>query len=122
MVIEHSVVGRRLPMIDGKEKVSGGVDYIADMTLPGMLHGKILRSPHPHARILDIDTSAAERVPGVRAVLTGRNRPQTRFGISVPEIISALGDVDTRIRSAAPTVTVTKCTQSQSEDLAFQFG
>ncbi len=83
MVIEHAVVGRRLPMVDGKVKVSGGVEYIADMTLPGMLHGKFLRSPHPHARILNVDTSAAEKVPGVRAVLTGHGVPQTRFGISI---------------------------------------
>ncbi|MBI2881418.1 MAG: xanthine dehydrogenase family protein molybdopterin-binding subunit [Candidatus Tectomicrobia bacterium] len=83
MVIEHAVVGKRLPMVDGKEKVSGGVEYIADMTLPGMLHGKVLRSPHPHARILHIDTAAAERVKGVRALLTGRSTPQKKFGISI---------------------------------------
>ncbi|MFQ5913464.1 MAG: xanthine dehydrogenase family protein molybdopterin-binding subunit [Nitrospinota bacterium] len=82
MVIEHAVVGRRLPMVDGKEKVSGGVEYIADMDLPGMLYGKILRSPHPHARLFNVDTAAAERVKGVRTILTGRNAPQTKFGIS----------------------------------------
>ncbi len=83
MVIEHTFVGRRLPMVDGKEKVSGVGENIADITLPGMLHGRMLRSPHPHARILNIDTSEAERVPGVKAILTGQNSPQPKFGISV---------------------------------------
>ena len=82
MVIEHTFVGRRLPMVDGKEKASGVGENIADMSLPGMLHGRMLRSPHPHARILNIDTAAAEKVPGVKAILTGRNSPQPRFGIS----------------------------------------
>ncbi len=82
MVIEHTVVGKKLPMVDAKEKVSGNGEYIADMTLPGMLHGRMLRSPHPHARILNIDASAAEKVPGVRAILTGRSSPQPKFGIS----------------------------------------
>jgi CO/xanthine dehydrogenase Mo-binding subunit len=70
-------------MVDGKEKVSGGVEYVNDMFLPGMLYGKMLRSPHPHARILNIDTAAAEKVPGVKAILTGKNAPQTKFGIAI---------------------------------------
>ena len=82
MVIEHTFIGKKLPMVDAKEKVSGNGEYIADMTLPGMLHGRMLRSPHPHARILNIDASAAEKVPGVRAILTGRSSPQPKFGIS----------------------------------------
>ncbi len=64
------VVGTRVPKIDAWEKVTGAVRYGHDVTLPGMLHGKILRSAHPHARILRVDTRAAERVPGVKCVLT----------------------------------------------------
>ena len=70
-----SVIGRRNRKVDGHGKVTGATVYTDDMTLPGMLHGKILRSPHPHARILSIDTSEAEALPGVHAVVTGRDMP-----------------------------------------------
>lgn len=66
----EKIVGTRVPKIDAWDKVTGAARYGHDVTLPGMLHGKILRSPHAHARILGIDTRAAERVPGVRCVLT----------------------------------------------------
>lgn len=73
-------IGKRVPKIDAEEKVTGKAVYIQDLKLPGMLWGKILYSPHPHARILHIDTSAAERLPGVKAVLTGYNTPLIKFG------------------------------------------
>jgi CO/xanthine dehydrogenase Mo-binding subunit len=57
------------------DKVTGRAAYGADLTMPGMLHGAILRSPHAHARIVSIDTSAAEAVPGVKAVITGQDIP-----------------------------------------------
>ena len=63
------------------DKVEGKTVYGSDLQLPGMLIGKILRSPHPHARIKNIDTGAALALPGVRAVLTGQNVPQKPFGI-----------------------------------------
>ncbi len=66
--------------MDAEEKVTGKAIYIQDLKVPGMLWGKILYSPHPHARILNIDTSAAERLPGVKAVLTGYNTPLIKFG------------------------------------------
>ncbi len=64
------VVGSSVPRVDGAEKVTGKARYTGDLVLPGMLHGKILRSPHPHARIRAIDPSGAERLPGVVAILT----------------------------------------------------
>lgn len=67
----YSVVGKALPRVDGIAKATGGALFTADIKLPGMLYGKILRSPYPHARILNIDTSQAERLPGVKAVVTG---------------------------------------------------
>jgi CO/xanthine dehydrogenase Mo-binding subunit len=73
-------IGRRVPKKDGEEKVTGRAVYIHDLSIPGMLYGKILYSPHAHARILRIDTSRAERLPGVRAVLTGYNIPSIKFG------------------------------------------
>ena len=66
--------------VDGLEKSTGRAVYTDDVTLPGMLHGKILRSPHPHARILSIDTSRAEALEGVHAVITGRDMP-IQYGI-----------------------------------------
>ncbi len=65
---ELKVVGKRVKRIDGYAKVTGSAKYTADIRLPGMLYGKILRSHYPHARIKSVDTSAAERYPGVFAV------------------------------------------------------
>jgi CO/xanthine dehydrogenase Mo-binding subunit len=64
-------VGRSLARVDAGEKLRGEARYVGDMQVPGMLHGKVLRSPYPHARIVSIDTSAALARPGVVAVLTG---------------------------------------------------
>ncbi|HEX2204393.1 MAG TPA: xanthine dehydrogenase family protein molybdopterin-binding subunit [Longimicrobium sp.] len=77
-----SVIGRRMRKTDGLAKSTGRARYADDLALPGMLHGKILRSPHPHARILSIDTAAAEALPGVFAVVTGAEMP-TPYGIIV---------------------------------------
>src|ERR1051326_8945531 len=70
---EH--VGKRPRRHDGVDKVTGRAAYGADFTLPGLLHGAVLRSPHAHARIVSIDTSAAEALPGVHAVVTARDIP-----------------------------------------------
>ncbi|HEX7051702.1 MAG TPA: molybdopterin cofactor-binding domain-containing protein [Longimicrobiales bacterium] len=77
---EFSVVGRRMRRVDGLAKATGRAVYTDDIALPGMLHGKILRSPHPHARIVSIDASEAEALPGVHAVITGRDMP-VKYGI-----------------------------------------
>jgi 4-hydroxybenzoyl-CoA reductase alpha subunit len=74
------VVGKPLPKVDAAAKVTGRAVYADDMLPPRTLHCKILRSPHPHARILSIDTSAARRIPGVLAVITGVDLP-IKFGI-----------------------------------------
>ena len=70
-----NVIGTRPIRHDGVDKVTGRAKYGADINLAGMLHGKILRSPHAHARIRSIDTSRAEALPGVMAVLTARDFP-----------------------------------------------
>lgn len=77
---QFQIIGKRLPLKDVEEKVTGSAIYGADFVLPRMLQGKILRSPHAHARILNIDTSRAEQLPGVRAVITAHNTPNTKFG------------------------------------------
>ena len=70
---EYSVVGKRLPRVDGAIKATGEAKYSVDIVLPKMLCGKVLRSPYPHARILNIDTSKAERLRGVKAVITDKD-------------------------------------------------
>src|SRR5713226_5467456 len=75
-----SVVGKSLTKPDAFSKVSGQTKFADDLALPRMLYGRILRSPHPHARILQVDTSRARALPGVLAVLTGEDLP-VKFGI-----------------------------------------
>jgi len=70
---KYSVIGKRVPRIDAKEKVLGQAKYAADYSLPGMLWCKVARAPFAHAKILNIDTSRAEKLPGVRAVITGKD-------------------------------------------------
>jgi len=76
-----SVVGQRIPKLDAAEKATGRSEYIQDVTLPGMLYGKILYSKYPHARIVNIDVSRAKKLQGVRAVLTGEDIPAIRMGV-----------------------------------------
>jgi len=70
---ELSVIGQRVPRVDAWEKVTGQAKYAADYSLPDMLWCKLLRSPYPHARILNIDTSKAEKLPGVKGIVTGKD-------------------------------------------------
>jgi CO/xanthine dehydrogenase Mo-binding subunit len=71
-------VGLAIPRPDGPEKVTGRVQYVADIKPRGLLHAKLLRSPYAHARILRIDTSRAKALPGVRAVLTAADIPELK--------------------------------------------
>ncbi|MSP43877.1 MAG: xanthine dehydrogenase family protein molybdopterin-binding subunit [Alphaproteobacteria bacterium] len=74
-------VGTRPVRPDGVDKVTGRANYGADQNLAGQLTGRILRSPHAHAKILSIDTSKAEKLPGVKAVITGKDFPQMHRGV-----------------------------------------
>ena len=65
----RSVLGTPVKRLDGPDKVTGRAKYTFDINRPGMLYGRIVRSPHPHARIVSIDLSAAQRAPGVKAAL-----------------------------------------------------
>ena len=78
-------VGTRPIRPDGVPKVTGRALYAADYTMPGSLIGKILRSPHSHARIRSIDTSKAAALPGVRAVMTAKDLPEHKFEYIGPE-------------------------------------
>ncbi len=81
---EFRVIGKGIPLSDSREKVTGEAVYLPDYHEEGMLYGKVLRSPHPHAKILHIDVSKARRLPGVRAVITHQNIPKIRFGVFDP--------------------------------------
>ena len=83
MVQELSSVGKRLARPDAAPKVTGVAEYGADIKLPGMLAGRILRSPYPHAKIVKIDTSKAKKLPGVEAVITFEDVPKLPFTRSV---------------------------------------
>src|SRR5690349_15572033 len=77
-------IGRAVRRIDAPSKVSGKLKYAGDMVLPGMLHVQVLRSPHPHARIVSIDTSAAKAMEGVEGVITCDDVPgEDGFGVFV---------------------------------------
>ncbi len=88
-------VGKGISRIDGPERATGKALYTCDVQLPGMLYGKILRSPHPHAKIKKIDTHRAEKLPGVRAVLSSHNTPKISFRRQTflfDEIVRYVGD------------------------------
>ena len=78
---EYAVLGKRLPRVDGPVKAAGTARFTDDLSLPGMLHGKILRSPYAHAKILRIDTSQAEKLLGVHAVIVGEDFGEYRYGL-----------------------------------------
>src|SRR3954462_15092350 len=81
-------VGTRPIRPDGVPKVTGRAMYAADYTMPGAIIGRILRSPHAHARIRSIDTSKAAALPGVKAVMTGKDLPDHKFEYVGPERVA----------------------------------
>jgi len=93
---ELAVIGRRQKRLDGFEKVSGRSVFTDDVRLPGMLHGKIIRSPHARARIVSINTSKAEALPGVRVVVTGKDAPGLMFSAHQPvfaqDVVNYVGE------------------------------
>ncbi len=78
---DYAIIGKRMPRIDSRAKVMGKAKFTADLKLPGMLVGKIKRSPYAHARILSIDTSKAEALPGVKSVVTGKDTEGVKWGV-----------------------------------------
>ncbi|HZA24491.1 MAG TPA: molybdopterin cofactor-binding domain-containing protein, partial [Dehalococcoidia bacterium] len=76
----YTTIGQPTARVEGQEKVTGATQYTADISLPGTLWGRALRSPLPHARIIRIDTTQAQQVPGVHAVLTGADVRGIRYG------------------------------------------
>ncbi len=79
MADTYTSIGKNIPRVDGFEKAVGEARYSCDIQLPGMLHAAILPSPYAHARIISIDTGLAEKLPGVKAIITGKDIPNKRF-------------------------------------------
>ncbi len=77
-----NLIGKPTPLVDGPVKVSGSAEYVADIRIPGIFEGKVLRSPHAHARILNIDVEKARRAPGVYAVITAADTPDQDWGVT----------------------------------------
>ena len=73
--MKSEYVGKRVPRVEGIEKVTGRAVYSVDVDLPGMLYGAVLRSPWPHARIVEIDLADARKARGVKAVVAGKDFP-----------------------------------------------
>jgi len=86
MAKTQSIIGANVSRVEGADKVSGQAVYGADVHFPDTLWGKILRSPYPHARILRIDASKAWQVPGVKAIVTGKDEPNHYQGKSIRDI------------------------------------
>ena len=74
------IVGKSIPRVDAYERVSGTALYPSDIRLPRMLYAAVLRCPHPHAEVMNVDTSAAEGMPGVRAVISGKTSDTDLLG------------------------------------------
>ncbi len=91
MTTNYAVVGKSVPRKGLLEKLTGEARYTADMKLPGMLHSRIVRSPHPHADVVAVDTSGAAALPGVRAIVTAFDAPQGHIAADLPVL-------DTRMR------------------------
>src|SRR5438105_2449627 len=79
-VLPTHTIGAYVPMVDGPEKVSGRAKYTADFVVPDMLAGRIFRSPYSHAEILAVDVSEAQKLPGVKAIVTGADCDKA-FGV-----------------------------------------
>lgn len=90
----YSVIGKRVPRMDSLAKAIGSAKYFADIMLPRTLCGKILRSPYPHAKILKINTSKAEALPGVKAVVTGKDTAGLPYGVSSTLLDEYLLEID----------------------------
>ncbi len=95
------IIGQPTPRIDGTQKVTGGVSYVSDIVVPRMAYGKILRSPVAHGRIVKIDTSKAEAMEGVYAIVTAEDTPKRKFSFSggvVPDQPDKLILCDDKVR------------------------
>src|SRR5258708_5499530 len=79
-------IGKSVPMLDSLERVTGALDYLVNLQLPNMLQGRIVRSAVPHARLLELDISAAQRVKGIAGILTRADfNGNGLYGVAIPD-------------------------------------
>ena len=101
MAENYRFIGKDTPRKDAREIVTGRANYIDDIKLPHMLHGRVLRSPYAHANIKHVDTSRARALPGVRAMLTYKDVPDWEWGM--PKHMRVL---DSKVRYVGDAVTL----------------
>ena len=114
---EYSVIGQSIPIVDGYEKATGKAVYSTDIQLPGMLHGKILRSPYPFAKVTYINTDRALRLKGVKAVITSRDIIQFPYG---PVIADELPLADKYVRYVGDEVAAVAATDDEIAEEALE--
>ena len=112
---EYSVIGKSIPRVDALGKVTGEAVYSTDLYLPGILVGKIKRSPYPFARILSININKASKLPGVKAVITAQNVVQFPFGIAIKDELPL---ADTYVRYAGEAVAAVAAIDADTADEA----
>src|SRR3989441_12247327 len=102
---QTTVMGTHVKRLDGPDKVAGRARYTYDIHRPGMIYGKIVRSPHPHARVVSIDLSPAEKAPGVKAVLAYKE-PGAQAMYQGDPVAAIAADTEERARDAVRLVKV----------------
>ena len=117
-MIEFNVIGKRTPRIDAVEQVTGKAQFLPDLKFSNMLYGAILRSTIAHGRILNIDTRKAERVPGVKAIITSLDSPTTcvgfYMGVANKECL-----VSDKVRFIGDDIAAVAAESLESEELSF---
>ena len=115
MTTSFQVVGKPIGRVEGPDKVTGAGKYAADVSLPGMLFAKMLRSPYPHAKILSVDTAKARALPGVHAVLTAADIPSDLTGRMIKDMPLLAQD---RVRFVGEKVAVVAADDAQIAERA----
>src|SRR5438105_1365855 len=102
---ERRLIGTKIQRLDGPEKATGRAKYSYDINRPGLLHGKILRSPYAHARLKSVDVSAAEKMPGVKAIYRIAKDGAELF-YAGDEILGLAADTEEHARDAVRAIKV----------------
>ena len=102
-----TVLSTRVKRLDGPDKVTGRAKYSFDINRPGMIYGKIIRSPHPHARIVSVDLTTARRAPGVKATLLWKDQPNAQVMYQGDPVAAVAADTEEQAEDAARLVKVT---------------
>ena len=117
--VEDDFIGKPIPRVDGLEKVIGEAKFLRDMKVPGMLYGKILRSPLPHARIVSIRTENAKRLKGVAAVITADQTPKIKFSFA-PHLADKLPLAVEKVRFVGDEVAAVAATDPETAEEALE--